>query len=913
MNTPRFELGDQFLFRLSLLPMTVAADLRSDRGRLLLDRIADLDAKVAADRDRISAVLFGEIGGETDPASRRDLIALRRDLFSYRRPKDGSRTADLLIRLSVTQPDLLGFVRSLDERAHCVREFGEVFDSDRDAIRRRLSAWVQTPAFQRGLLLGSESLFAAQAAYHRSPPSGAISGKLARTERGLLRYLLRASMKATPFSTFCVVAPGTILRGNGQEGLASEILGRPKPLRLSVRLNKKLYSLLTTRLDARPAIRDALIIETNPTIRQVEQICVFLALSEGREAFQRVPASPVFMMLLSHVDANPGIRFGEFVAMIAGHEEIECTLEEANHYAEQMLAAGAIRLCYGIPEQEADWAPPLASLLAGIADPMAQEIAASLRALDACGRSSATAEFSEHVKLVAEMKRIAASVLGAIDVPGDPQLPFLEDATADVRQVITRTKALDELESTMGRLVTAGLRISWPRTRQAELRHFFSTHFAGTSEVPLLDFYEAFYREHFKQYLGLADRVSVEGIKAAGGYDFENPFRLPLIEQIRLARGRLTRLVADRWAESPDAAELTLSLNEIEAITSEVPWTSSRPTSVVVLGTLARAGGAEVDLRFICRQWQSGVGHGRMFSRWLHMLDPELLARVRQENAAFAESVRLAEIATDGGHNANLHPALLPWEVSYPNSEGTRRPNSIPPSELVVEPDPGDPHALRLRHVLSDAAVVPIDLGFLALQSRPPLFQLLTAFAPPTGMAFPLPEPRAAIAAGTGDGAVDRAPVVRLPRVVIGGIVASRRRWLIPHSSLPTPVPAERDSEYAIRLDRWRLENGLPTVVYMRYENTSTAAPRPEGEEAAAGDAPKPQARKGMRARLNELKPQYLDFSSPLSANLLQHEGTSDRPPRMLFEEQYPTEAQVPTVEGRPHAIEHIIQVTCRP
>jgi hypothetical protein len=185
VNTPRFELGDQFLFRLSLLPMTVAADLRSDRGRLLLHRIADLDAKVAADRDRISAVLFGEIGGETDPASRRDLIALRRDLFSYRRPKDGSRTADLLIRLSVTQPDLLGFVRSLDERAHCVREFGEVFDSDRDAIRRRLSASPNTRV-------------PARVAVNQSPRGsgrlssiatiGRDSGKPARTERGLLRY-----------------------------------------------------------------------------------------------------------------------------------------------------------------------------------------------------------------------------------------------------------------------------------------------------------------------------------------------------------------------------------------------------------------------------------------------------------------------------------------------------------------------------------------------------------------------------------------------------------------------------------------------------------------------------------------------------------------------------------------------------
>lgn len=893
--------------------MTVAADLRSDRGRLLLDRIAVLDAKLASERDRISEVLFGEIGGQADAALRRDLIALRRDLFSFRRPKIGSPTEDLLIQLSVTQPDLLGFVRSLDERAHVIREFGEVFDSDRDAIRQRLSAWVQTPDFQRGLLLGSESLFTAQAAYLRSPPSGTISGKLARTERGLLRYLLRASMKATPFSTFCIVAPGTLLQGNGEEGLVSAILGRLNPLRLSVRLNKRLYSMLTTRLAARPAIRNALIIETNPTIRVVGQNCVFLALSEGREAFQRVPASAVFMMLLSHVDANPGIRFGEFVAMIAEHEDIECTFEEASHYAEQMLAAGAIRLCYGIPEQEADWAPPLANLLAGISDPMAQELGASLRTLDACGRSSETAGLSEHVKLVAEMKRVAASVLGAIDVPGDAQLPFLEDATAEVRQEIRRTKALEKLESTMGRLIAAGLRISWPRTRQAELRHFFSAHFAGISEVPLLDFYEAFYREHFKQYLSLADRVSVEGIKAADGYDFENPFSLPLIEQIRLARGRLARLVSDRWAESPDVGELTLSLDEIEAITSEVPWTCSRPTSVVVLGTLARAEHAEGDLRFVCRQWQSGVGHGRMFSRWLHMLDPELLERLRQENAEFAESVRLAEIATDGGHNANLHPALLPWEISYPNSEGTRRANSIPPSELVVEPDPGDPHALRLRHLLSNTAVLPIDLGFLAIDSRPPLFQLLTAFAPPSGIAFPLPEPPAAIASGRSDGTFGRAPVIRLPRVVIGGIVASRRRWMIPHASLPKPSANQRDSDFAIRLDRWRRENGLPEVVYMRYENSTSAAPPPEVEDAAEGDASKPQSQKRMRARLNELKPQYLDFSSPLSTNLLQHEGTADRPPRMLFEEQYPTEAQVPTINGRPHAIEHIIQVTCRP
>ena len=118
----------------------------------------------------------------------------------------------------------------------------------------------------------------------------------------------------------------------------------------------------------------------------------------------------------------------------------------------------------------------------------------------------------------------------------------------------------------------------------------------------------------------------------------------------------------------------------------------------------------------------------KYFSRFLHVLPEELRDDLRAHNDALTGEI-LAEISADGAFNANLHPPLLRWEVSYPTGDraGLQRPILV--SDLRVEAYPDDPHALGLRQGLCS----PVSSTAARIACRRPSGAADAAFAPPAG------------------------------------------------------------------------------------------------------------------------------------------------------------------------------------
>jgi hypothetical protein len=890
----------RFVCRVAGLPVRVLEEQRAAETAAGLDRAAELAAELDAAREALTDGLFAAIGGLEDRELRGHLLKLRRDVHN-RRPIGAERLAAARPALDEGLHCGLERYRRRDEgRRRLLEELAATYEAEVAESRRQLQAAIDDPDFRDGLLLSSRDLSAGLERYRRAR-TDRLGAKERQLERGLLRYLSRMAIKTTPFGTFTALVPGR-LAASGGDGLRFD--GDPRRKRPVVRLNKRIYAVLREELLADEATRAHLPVELNPTLHVDGDQWRFLAGLGDREVFQRVPRGPV-LELFRDALAGGVLPRRELERRVAARPEIEASAEEVAAYTERLLEIGFLRFNLGIGEQEADWDRPLARLL----EPVGSETAERVRRL--VDRLRAGCDGYRHASLdrrrrlldetTAEMVAFSER-LGDKDKTFRADVPFYVDAAGDASLPVPG----DELATAFDELATwirLTARIAWPREEQAEMRAFFDR-FYGDASVPLLRFYEDYYREHFKEHLERlrhrpharpaegGDEVGddgEEGTEAVVGAGAEpetepenvetadeparfNPFGLELLDAMKASRERIRELVDERWRSAPEAEEMALSPADLEAAVAELPDPAAPCHSASTFAQLLPGVGHDGGTALLVGHTLGGFG--KYFSRFLHVLPEELRDDLVAHNDALTSDL-LAEISADGAFNANLHPPLLHWEVSYPTGDRAGLQQPILVSDLRVEAYPGDPHALCLRHEPTGGRVVPLDLGFQNPQLRPPLFQLLIRFAPAVSYGLDLwHQPKAA--EGEEAEAADAEPrISHRPRLRFGErLVLARRRWNVPAELFPRREAAESDFEYVARADAWRREHGLPREVFLSiYPQPVPRPPSPapekptETEPGEARTAEPPTAPPRRRGHLN--KPQYIDFANPLLVDLL--------------------------------------------
>lgn len=897
-------LGRRFVCRVSGAPADGFEALRGERTAELAAGLLALDARAQVEREAVSALLFDAIGAAADRPTRNRLLALKRTLYNLR----PAATAALDAGCAPLAPDaaerVRGFAALLEARAAAEAGLRAAHGEDSARVREGFRALLRDPDFRKGLLVSSRSLHGSLERY--AAAGATLSGRDEKTERGLLRYYTRMAMKATPFSVFCAILPGrfTPVEAGESEGPPVRVHGDPRRKRSFVRINKTLYGLLLDHLKTRPAVRRALVVEANPTLRTEGGRLVFLTALQSREVFQRVAANDVLTLIGNVFRGRAATTLGELTDALVADPQVDATAEEAAAYLDKLLEIGFLRFHTGIREQDADWDLPLRALLEGIDDDHARRSAALLAQVRAQSEAYAVAGPEARAGLIQEMLDAVTAALESMEVTARlrKDMPFYEDATADAEATAPLTPGLARAVEVFTRWVRLTSRLAWPRPEGATMRHFFDSYYDAAVEggVPLLQFYEDFYREHFKGHVEKEQKLRA-GVsrEELAGYDVGNPYGLEFIRVLGAARGRLAETVRDRWIEAGDVEEVAITLDDVERALADVPAQAVPCRSVDAFVCLAPPAAPGGDERVVLGGGSYTAGYGKYFSRFLYMLPDEVTEAVRRGNGALTDEY-LAEICGDSQFNANLHPPLLRWEISYPTGESGAAEDQLRSSELLVARDPHDPHALLVRHAPTGRRVLPVDLGFLNPRMRPPLYQLLSRFTVPVTFAPSLPESperrpaptpaREAAAADavadavategapadagasaedgasagdtegtrttagssseagaatdgvTADATVEVPPrVVHRPRITVEGrLVLARRRWLVPGVLFPQREGDESAADFFVRVQRWRAEHGLPGVAYLRIAPLPDPAARKPGEPAA--DAALPDA-----------------------------------------------------------------------
>jgi len=741
-------LGTRFVCRVSGAPADGVDELRAQATLDRLARLHQVDAELARRREPLSQLLFHAIGAAGDDKPLRNrLITLKRELYNLRPGASARVTDEVLASLGGDAGQVRAFAALLDERVALEAAVRQAYTAETPELRARFRRLLDDADFRKGLMISSRALYGAVDRWGQAAGEGKaeLGGKEEKTERGLLRYYTRMAMKATPFSTFCAILPGEFVEdGGGAGGELIRFHGDPRQKRSYVRINKFIYGLLYDHLRTRKPVRRALQVELNPTLREENGRLVYLTAIEAREVFQRLADNEVLELITSRFQGLGKPTLGDLIDALCADPQIEATPEEAEAYLDKLIEIGFLRFHTGIREQDSDWDLPFRALLDAIDDDHARQSSQLLARLREVVEAYTDADIGERARMIEEMHTLLKDAIESMDVQQRLRrdMPFFEDATSPARAEVALTPAVRRTFESWAEWVRVTSRVAWPRGEQATMRHFFDTFYPadGPRRVPLLVFYEDFYREHFKAH------VEKEGKIRAGvqddelkGYDAGNPFGLEFVKRLSEARDRVGELVRERWQAAPDAEEISLTAADVAEALQGVENTSAVCRSMGSFACLAPAEQPGGDPLLILGGGSYTTGFGKYFSRFLYMLPDEVQEQVRRENASMTGEL-LAEICGDAQFNANLHPPLLRWEISYPTGESGNAEEQIKSSDIFVEPDAEDPNLLRLVHGPTGQRVIPVDLGFLNPRMRPPLYQLVSRFTPPAMFGPPVPE-----------------------------------------------------------------------------------------------------------------------------------------------------------------------------
>jgi hypothetical protein len=887
--TPKAEpRATPLIVRIAGLPTSAVAPLRGDLFPYL-DRLEQLRAELAAARELLVERLFAAIH-DASPELRRVLLAVKRASFNGR-PLDGLRRGEGWPAALAAAGSEIEAVLDLEAReAAAEAEYVAAHGAEADRQRRALAELAGDSGFFRGIALSSLVMAENLPRLGRKPPAE-WGRRERRLETGLLRFATRAALKLSPFATFTriglarvaddlpsgsfrFVPPGAcrerplvrLRRYLGEQ--YGDLLVRYEPLRLDrpVVMNATIERLATGQLRflspgrwTLPAGEKSLQFGQPALVRvdlKGKLIEWLMANLEGRpmvyrEVIERIGAA--------FAAADPAVLRAslerlidiDFVSMIPPVKSNELVIESSLHD----FLAGRFADDPGLA--------PFAALLGETLELLA-DFPASPRPVEAVRRGQ---------ELVDAMWRQVAPLVGIRPdeasyrtLSSDHQ--FLEDTLLEGRD--TPCGSVLELPRERARELLGQLR---PLIRLSSLHNyrfdfmetlaaFAAKQWPGESEIGFFDFFEGT-QKLFMSFLAwdTEERLyrSIERIAAFDPLELASVARLKQCREEVAARYRETLELREEHRYVCDGPALEGLLDRLEVGAAAAPRDAS-----AFMQPLDPAGRCWVLNNLF-------EGLGRMSSRYSSLLGEPArdwwassFAACSDHLADDGEEAEWVDLYCPAGHVINVH---VPQ---------TRRVLEIPAFTSGLPPE----RVLRLRDIrvrlggreprLVDREgrrIVPLHLGGLVFRFTPNLFKFLSMFSSAEY------RHRKALWRRPPSGGVEH-----LARHEIGDVVYQRRAWLVEREYLPLLDGLEEHRAFAA-VHSWRRKIGLPEQVFV-------LAPLTPGVEVP------------------DLKPQFLDFSSPLLVELFRSVLQIPIPLLRFFEALPSPQQMLPDGRGDSWALE---------
>ncbi len=872
-----FSTPQILLARVSGLPGTAIQQVSSNLCELL-QAIDALEQELAAARAELVEGLHGLIRLAT-PEARRFLLAVKRDAFNGR-PLGRHRADPRWRELTRQAGPAAERAAALDERLAGAREaYESAYRRRRAREHRLLLAVLDDAGFRRGLALASPVLAAAAGRARRSGPDIDPGRRENRLDLGLLRYVSRAALKLSPFSTLTRIALGTLdpLANDAAEPLSW--VGGGWSERSLLRLRRYLIEQDLELLCRYRPFREGLTLRPSSTLEPAAPGSYRLIRPErwtvdaeaGR--FRHQAASRVEMHL-------PDALVERVFAALAGgagiYGELAATLapelggaEAAAAALDALIDAGVLLLETPWPSNEPHLEKRLLAHLRTLpaADP---RLAAAIAALErVVGLEEGFQAAAEPALSVVEIDlalddlwRAAAGLAGLApgierlrNKPGDVCEDVLLVPAQAGEEVVFRAApdTVREIVRSAGpwaRLTAfQGFRFDFLHTLAA----FAAGRWPGRGEIGLLDLFGAA-QPLWKEYRKLL---------ASGAESWRSAFNPLGLDEVAALAG----LRREIWAEIREsvrslAAGEALPVATLEGLAARIPERYASPVGPCLF--VQPADGVGTGAWVLNRIFE---GTGRYGSRFTPLMSEGTRRRyaggfVRgAAREVDGEPADLLDLMWSRRDTLNVHAAQTARVLAIPGETLDRETaEALDPRDLRVRLD----GAGGLPRLVDAAGrrVLPVHLGGAACALMPFLVQFLAQWGP--GEVRPLRSP--VTPRREGDAQI-------FDRLTAGCLVLARRRWLVSlGEELRRRLATDPDEAVFAALQRWRIDLALPERLFW-IEKT---------HYGLLGDV---------------YKPQYLDFTSCLFVEVFRSALRLNADP-LTFEEALPAASDLPLGPG---------------
>ena len=926
-SKPDIALFPYAMIRIGGLSSTLLGDLDSLELGAHFIQFQSTAARNEESREQLCAELFQAIQNTSDAPAQKTLLHCKRLLGRGK----GLRTEKVLA-LRQLLPDsscLDAYLQASRQLEALDAEGALLFDRELAATRKAAQQACRLEVLRKGLVLSSRSLLGALDRYAEKPLD-CLRKTDYKAELSLLKYLTRIAAKTSPFSTFTRLG---LARIHAEE---SKIL-RPQEGNSSkqhhVRLNNFLFGYLQNLLQAHPAYRAHIPLRPNPTLTLTKNHYVYLTNSRNIEAFQRMDQHAVVDLLQSLVaEKKSGITFSKLIhnARIA----IDASEEALTAYVNQLITFGLFEFHFGISGLDPNWDMGLVHWLETLkADlPLRSDLIQTLHQLRILAEAYADAATDQRLEILEKAYETLKSMCLALHEDAD--LPEME------RMSLTQQKAYWDQKKLESKTVVPEPQENAPENPDVRpvFHHFASTYFSYKPE-------QIFYEDCTSPFdFSMSRTVLTQTLEKLDSlYQWLADFVVDLSEREQMRTYFLDQTGSEKSAMEMDLlsfyegyfrdVKLPQKKAETPGLTAVTQWSTRQqdfiqhikkhlgsPSGVAHQGfdfgddlfdaaglsrqSLAKPSAHGAFVQFYEEIMPDGTkrvravinarpyGFGKFFSRFLHLIDPEVTQALRDWNKSSDPHALLLENCDASMFNANLHPPLMPYEVWMPGSQNMLPASRhIPVTEIQVSFDESA-QELQLRHGKSGKKIHIFDLGFAADVGRSELYQLLKRLSPGKNYnIFPLIW---AINEFCSEPTRQEKPadesIRYLPRILFEDIlVLQRQTWIIPQSGLPLRLPQENDWDWFKRVKYWQQNLGLPDLVFVNAANHSEAMDRENG------------------LGKDDYKPQYISFKSPLLLRLLEKIFTKV-PKALTLSEMLPSPEQQTLIGGQPFVTEALLE-----
>jgi len=788
--------------RVAGMPIHAVTGLRFDETMRRVGDLLDRDAWLDEEGERLGARLYDLIGDERRSAVKPALVGLRRAIHRHRPPRRAA--FDETVRAALPD-DLAGDIRRwidrLEERDRWLASLPAALATETAIKVRALRATVADPRFRHALVQTG------------SPLSEALEAWLARGDdrspgwpvvRRLAKYLSRAALKTSPYSTFTTSGLAAWVDRDGGVRPAIQFRRDLEPCGL-LELHGGVLPALEQALAERSDLRGALRIRLNPSAHESDGTVSFLG-RPPREPIVTLRATPEVRACIRLAIDHPWSTMDAFRAGLAAEPGAEPAVTA---YVDRLVDAGLLELRLGIADQADDPLGDLADWLetagnggdgktATVCRALRDEVRRPTRADTVEEHRARLSAISDHIDGLGEAFGRAWAGTGLAGPATHENMVYGQPA-ADLDTAAWRP-ALDDLDAVRrwAGLFEPGLPLLVALGEYARQRF-------ASAEIPFVRFYQVLHGDLARTDDRLdGDADTIADLRALLGPSAGLPAaRLPRLRELNRKRAESARAVLTH----PPSSDGVVRLDPAELVAGY--GYAAAPASVACYVQPVSRGGR---LGLVLNAIASGYGRGR--GRWYRLVARAAEGDILPPAPADAgPDVLLAESHGAFGHALNLRRPLTPYHLEYPHTVGEHPAGrGFALRDLVVRYDARTAR-LRLGAVGVAGEVRPVHGGLTAEYALPPALQLLIrAFGSPTVLHPAMP----VLSSGLPDPLRQADRIVAMPRVDVGLVTLRRAAWLAPSACVPRRDKGESDGAFLLRVHSWLRRHRIPTRCFVR-------------------------------------------------------------------------------------------------